>query len=217
MSNGIAVITGDLYRSSTGYDRGLPYVKSMENMLKQISDDSSFLVRKIDIFRGDFFQITLYEPNTIFEVSVYIRSFLIALTEENEIKYDARLSLSYSETNSSAGTDGKSYFEEAYIISGKNLDAMEKDVMMEFNSSISSWHHSFHGAVRLLDFMVGSLSKPQAEVLSWAVRNKEIYIPEIALATNKSQQNIHKLIQRGGIKNIMSFLEFSKEQINYLR
>ena len=217
MSNGIAVITGDLYRSSTGYDRGLPYVKSMESMLRKISDDSAFLVRKIDVFRGDFFQITLHEPTTIFEVSVYIRSFLIALTEENGIKYDARLSLSYSETNSSVGIDSKSYFEEAYIISGKNLDFMEKDVMMEFNSSIRSWHHSFHGAVRLLDFMVGSLSKPQAEVLSWAIRNKGIQIPEIALDTKKSQQNIHKLINRGGIKNIMSFLEFSKEQINYLR
>ncbi|MNJ76613.1 hypothetical protein D3C77_739310 [compost metagenome] len=65
--------------------------------------------------------------------------------------------------------------------------------------------------------MVGSLSKPQAEVLSWAILNKGIHIPEIALATNKSQQNVHKLISRGGIKNIMSFLEFSKEQIHYLR
>ena len=217
MSNGIAVITGDLYRSSTGYERGLPYVKSMEAMLKQISDDTKFLVKNVDVFRGDFFQITLYEPTTIFELSVYIRSFLISLSENKEVKYDARLSLSYSETNASVGPDSKSYFEDAYIISGRRLDFMEKDVMMEFNSSMDNWHHSFYGVIRLLDFMVGTLSKPQAEVLSWAIRNKSLYVPEIALATKKTQQNIHKLISRSGIKNIMDFLEFSKEQIHSLR
>lgn len=217
MKNGIGVITGDLYKSSVGYERGLPYLKSMETVLKNLEKLEMFSIQKIDIFRGDFFQITLSDPAYFLDLAVYLRSCLISLSDDIETKYDARLSLSYSEMDFSTELKDRSYFEEAYLLSGRGLDNMPKNMMMEFNSSIEGWHRSFNGPIRLLDFIIGSLSKPQAQVLSEIILERKINVLGLSARTGKTQQNIYKLMERGGIRQIYDFLEHSRDQIHFLR
>jgi hypothetical protein len=216
MRNGIAVITGDLYKSSKGYERGLPYLKSMETILKKIDKSDMFYVSHIDIFRGDFFQITLSNPAFLFDLAVYVRASLISLSDDLHTKYDARLSLAYGEKDQSVDLEERSYFEEAYLISGKALDEMPKNIMMDFNSNIEGWHKSFHGPIRLLDFIVGSLSKPQAQVLAEIILERRTDVSGLSTKTGKSQQNIYKLIDRGGIRQICDFLDYSRDQALYL-
>ena len=217
MKNGIGVITGDLYKSSVGYERGLPYLKSMETVLKNLEKLEMFSIQKIDIFRGDFFQITLSDPAYFLDLAVYLRSCLISLSDDIETKYDARLSLSYSEMDFSTELKDRSYFEEAYLLSGRGLDNMPKNMMMEFNSSIEGWHRSFNGPIRLLDFIIGSLSKPQAQVLSEVILERKINVLGLSARTGKTQQNLYKLMERGGIRQIYDFLEYSRDQIHFLR
>ncbi|MBN7822626.1 hypothetical protein KUU21_05185 [Pseudomonas aeruginosa] len=217
MKNGIGVITGDLYKSSIGYERGLPYLKSMETVLKNLEHLDMFSIQQVDIFRGDFFQITLSEPAYFLDLAVYLRSHLISLSDDIEMKYDARLSLSYSEIDLSAELKNRSYFEDAYLLSGRGLDHMPKNTMMIFSSKIEKWHKSFSGPIRLLDYIVSSLSKPQAQVLSEIIIERRINALELSKKTGKTQQNIYKLIDRGGIRQIFDFLENSRDQIHYLR
>lgn len=217
MKNGIGVITGDLFKSSVGYERGLPYLGSMEAILKKLQNLDMFAIEKVDIFRGDFFQITLSDPAYFLDLAVYLRSCLISLSDDIEKKYDARLSLSYSEMDLSTDLKDRSYFEDAYLLSGRGLDDMPKNVMMDFNSTIQSWHRSFSGPVRLLDFIVGSLSKPQAQVLSEIILERKINVLGLSARTGKTQQNIYKLMDRGGVRQIYDFLERSRDQIHYLR
>lgn len=217
MKNGISVITGDLYKSSVGYERGLPYLKSMETILKKVESLDLFSIQKIDIFRGDFFQITLSDPTYFIDLAVYLRSCLISLSDDLEIKYDARLSLSYSEIDASTELRDRSYFDDAYLLSGRKLDDMPKNTMMDFNSTIEGWHRSLHGPFRLLDFIIGSLSKPQAQVLSEIILERQINVIELSVKTGKTQQNIYKLMDRGGIRQIYDFLEYSRDQIHFLR
>lgn len=217
MRNGVSVITGDLYKSSVGYERGLPYLKSMEAILKNVERLDIFPIQKIDVYRGDFFQITLNDPAYFIDLAVYLRSCLISISDDMDIKYDARLSLSYSEIDPSAELRDRSYFEDAYLLSGRGLDSMPKNTMMDFNSTIEGWHRAFHGPVRLLDFIVGSMSKPQAKVLSEIILEREINVLNLSLKTKKSQQNIYKLMDRGGIRKIYDFLEYSRDQIHFLR
>ncbi|MCF5509717.1 hypothetical protein GIV66_31325 [Pseudomonas sp. PA-3-11C] len=217
MKNGIGVITGDLYKSSVGYERGLPYLKSMETVLKNLESLDMFSIQKIDIFRGDFFQITLSDPAYFLDLAVYLRSCLISLSDDIEKKYDARLSLSYSEMDLFTELRDRSYFEEAYLLSGRGLDDMPKNMMMAFNSSIEGWHRSFNGPIRLLDFIIGSLSKPQAQVLSEIILERKINVLGLSARTGKTQQNIYKLMDRGGIRQIYDFLEYSRDQIHFLR
>jgi hypothetical protein len=217
MKKGVSVITGDLYKSSVGYERGLPYLKSMEAVLKNLESLDMFSIQKIDIFRGDFFQITLSDPAYFFDLAVYLRSCLISLSDDIQMKYDARLSLSYSEIDLSADLRNRSYFEDAYLLSGRGLDNMPKNKMMEFNSTIEGWHRSFNGPVRILDFIVGSLSKPQAQVLSEIILERKINVLGLSALTGKSQQNIYKLMDRGGIRQIYEFLEYSRDLIHFLR
>lgn len=217
MKNGIGVITGDLYKSSVGYERGLPYLKSMETVLKNLESLDMFSIQKIDIFRGDFFQVTLNDPAYFLDLAVYLRSCLISLSDDIETKYDARLSLSYSEMDLSTELRDRSYFEDAYLLSGRGLDNMPKNTMMDFNSNIEGWHRSFNGPIRLLDFIIGSLSKPQAQVLSKIILERKINVLELSAITGKTQQNIYKLMDRGGIRQIYDFLEYSRDQIHFLR
>lgn len=217
MKNGIGVITGDLYKSSVGYERGLPYLKSMEAILKNLQSLDMFFIQKVDIFRGDFFQITLSDPAYFLDLAVYLRSCLISLSDDAETKYDARLSLSYSEMDLSTELRDRSYFEDAYLLSGRGLDDMPKNVMMAFNSTIEGWHRSFSGSIKLLDFIVGTLSKPQAQILSEIILERKINVLELSVRTGKTQQNIYKLMERGGIRQIYDFLDYSRDQIHYLR
>lgn len=217
MKKGIAVITGDLYRSSTGYERGLPYLKSMEIVLKNLESLDMFSIQKIDIFRGDFFQITLSDTAYFLDLAVYLRSCLISLSDNIATKYDARLSLSYSEVDLTLELKDRSYFEDAYLLSGRGLDCMPRNTMMDFNSSLEGWQRSFHGPVRLLDFIVGSLSKPQALVLSEIILAREINVLGLSEHIGKSQQNIYKLMDRGGIRQVYDFLEYSRDQMHFLR
>ena len=217
MKNGIGVITGDLYKSSVGYERGLPYLKSMEAILKNLQNLDMFFIQKVDIFRGDFFQITLSDPAYFLDLAVYLRSCLISLSDDAETKYDARLSLSYSEMDLSTELRDRSYFEDAYLLSGRGLDDMPKNVMMVFNSTIEGWHRSFSGSIKLLDFIVGALSKPQAQILSEIILERKINVLELSVRTGKTQQNIYKLMERGGIRQIYDFLDYSRDQIHYLR
>ncbi|PMQ07958.1 Thiopurine S-methyltransferase [Pseudomonas sp. AD21] len=217
MKNGIGVITGDLYKSSVGYERGLPYLKSMESVLNKLKNVDMFSIQNIDIFRGDFFQITLNDPAYFLDLAVYLRARLISLSDDIETKYDARLSLSYSEVDFSAELRDRSYFEDAYLLSGRGLDAMPKNTMMGFNSTIEGWHRSFNGPIKLLDFIVGSLSKPQALVLSEIILERKVNVLELSGKTKKTQQNIYKLMDRGGIRQVYDFLEWSRDQIHFLR
>ncbi|UDI93672.1 hypothetical protein [Pseudomonas sp. IAC-BECa141] len=217
MKNGVGVLTGDLYKSSVGYERGLPYLKSMESVLNKLKNVDMFSIQNIDIFRGDFFQITLNDPAYFFDLAVYLRARLISLSDDIETKYDARLSLSYSEVDFSAELRDRSYFEDAYLLSGRGLDAMPKNTMMLFNSTIEGWHRSFNGPIKLLDFIVGSLSKPQALVLSEIILERRVNVLELSGKTKKTQQNIYKLMDRGGIRQVYDFLEWSRDQIHFLR
>lgn len=94
---------------------------------------------------------------------------------------------------------------------------MPKNVMMAFNSTIEGWHRSFSGSIKLLDFIVGTLSKPQAQILSEIILERKINVLELSVRTGKTQQNIYKLMERGGIRQIYDFLDYSRDQIHYLR
>ncbi|MER4981566.1 hypothetical protein J9B74_26980, partial [Klebsiella pneumoniae] len=69
----MGVITGDLYRSSTDYERGVSYIGLMEVMLEKIKKNNRLRVSDVDFFRGDSFQITSKDPINLLSIAVYIR------------------------------------------------------------------------------------------------------------------------------------------------
>ncbi|EOT3996478.1 hypothetical protein ACLAC8_005004 [Escherichia coli] len=106
----MGVITGDLYRSSTDYERGVSYIGLMEVMLENIKKNNRLRVADVDFFRGDSFQITSKDPINLLSIAVYIRAYLRSYSEKNDDKgmYDARLAISIDKVKEGANKRGNS-------------------------------------------------------------------------------------------------------------
>ena len=204
----MGVITGDLYRSSTDYERGVSYIGLMEVMLEKIIKNNRLRVFDVDFFRGDSFQITSKDPINLLSIAVYIRAYLRSYSEKNDDKgmYDARLAISIDKVNKYR-RDVNSIFESAQIKSGRSLDLIENNEMMVFDSSLYDLKEIYSPSVILLDALLSMLSKPQSEILREIVYDRDASISEIAEKLGKSKQVVYKTIKRGSVDKIVKFLD----------
>lgn len=208
----LGVITGDLYRSTAGFDRGKSYESIMDVLKISLNNSKRYRIDTMDFFRGDSFQITV-DPAYIIELAAYIRSYLISLSDEEEdIKYDARMSIAINKINIYSGIN-KTFHEKALIDSGRALDSMPKNKMIIFSSDIEAMQTLVGAGTQLLDAFLNQLSKPQAEVLKICIDQGMIDVPSIVSSSNKSRQNIYKLITRAGVENIMEYLRLTRTGI----
>jgi|GEM_PF-1674449 len=206
MARSIGVITGDLYRSTAGYERGLTYQTVMSTLKNKLRSNPRYEVADIDFFRGDSFQITLLNPVSLLEIAVYIRAYLIALTEnKEEPRLDARLSMSIFTSNKSSSFN-ESVFEQAHIASGRSLDKMKKSSMLAFSTDNPGLAAPLQSVSILLDTLLSTLSRPQAEVLYRSLEEMTINTSALAAEMETSRQNIHKLVVRSGTENILESL-----------
>lgn len=206
MARSIGVITGDLYRSTAGYERGVTYQTAMRTLENKLKSNPEYEIADIDFFRGDSFQITLLNPPSLLEVAVYIRAYLIALTESKESpRLDARLSMSIFASNKSSSFS-ESVFEQAHIASGRSLDQMKKSSMLAFSTDNPGLAAPLHSVSVLLDTLLSTLSRPQAEVLYRSLEGMTINTSALAAEMGTSRQNIHKLVVRSGTENILESL-----------
>lgn len=210
----IGVITGDLYKSTAGYDRGLSYQNIMESLKKEFYLKKRYSFGKIEYFRGDSFQISISDPSYIIEVAAYIRAYLLSLTDDDDNKYDARMSLNISRLNKYTNQN-ETYFEKAFVVSGRNLDNMQKNKRFIFNSDVTALDLSLNASILLLDSLMSMMSKPQAEVFKLCIDLGMVDTVRISRELKKSRQNIHKLISRAGIDNLLEYLRLSKQEIEY--
>lgn len=209
----LGVITGDLYRSTAGLERGIAYQDIMEELRHRILRSERYDIEDIEFFRGDSFQISCKNPSYLIEIITYIRSFLMSLSEGNDDnRYDARMSLNISKLNLFSGYK-HSVYEKAFIDSGRALDNMPKHTMLLFSSDLPMLTMSLSSSVLLLDTLLGMLSKQQAEVLKLSIENGKLDMPYLVDKTKKTRQTIYKLVARSGIDNIIEYLRLSRKEI----
>jgi hypothetical protein len=209
----LGVITGDLYRSTSGFERGKSYESIMDALKLSLSYSKRYRIDVIEFFRGDSFQITV-DPVFIVELVTYIRAYLLSLSDEDDVKYDARMSISINKSNQFSGIN-YTFHEKALIDSGRALDAMPKNKMILFSSDIEELHAFIGAGVQLLDILLSQLSKPQAEVLKICIEKGMVNVPTIVSESKKTRQNVHKLIARAGVENIMEYLRLTRSGIQY--
>ncbi len=202
----IGVITGDLVNSSDGKERGITYREVVNTLLREVSQHDWYSISKAEFFRGDSFQITMESPQSILEVAAFIRTYLISLTDVHELAHlDARLSLSIEMLNKYSQYTESAY-EQAYILSGKNLESMHKSKKMVFNSSQNNLMLPVSSITGLLDNTISMLSKSQIEILKEALDVMEVNPPDLVKKTQKTRQNIHKILERSGTERVIESL-----------
>ncbi|QSD36945.1 hypothetical protein H5A40_07520 [Pectobacterium brasiliense] len=211
----LGVITGDLYRSTAGLERGIAYQNIMEHLRRHITQSKKYDIEGIEFFRGDSFQISCKDPSYIVEIAAYIRAYLLSLSDEgDDNRYDARMSLNINKFNRFSGYSN-SVYEKAFIDSGRALDNMPKNKMLLFSSDMKALTMSLNSSVLLLDILLNMLSKQQAEVLRLGIENEGLDMHYLVDQTKKTRQTIHKLVSRSGVEKLLEYLRLSQKEIKY--
>lgn len=211
----LGVITGDLYKSTAGLERGIVYQSIMDQLRRRITQSKRYDIDGIDFFRGDSFQISCKDPSYLVEIATYIRAYLLSLSDEADgNRYDARMSLNITQYNRFSGYSD-SVYEKAFIDSGRTLDDMPKNKMLLFTSDMQALTMSLNSSILLLDTLLNMLSKQQAEVLRLSIENGRLDMPYLVEETKKTRQTIHKLVARSGVENLLEYLRLSQQEITY--
>lgn len=203
MSNNIkSVITGDIIDSSSIH---LKYRDILLESIYKIADDLSIIEPlKIEIFRGDSFQMLVDKPENSMKIAILFRAGLKCCTpvECNKL-WDARLSIGVGgisyRANSILQSDG-----EAFQYSGRELDAMGK-CRLVVKTNCDDLNEELKVSTSFADDIISSWTKSQSQ----AIYQSLLYnIPQkvIAQKLQKSAQNISKLLSAAKIELIRKYL-----------
>lgn len=189
----VGIITGDVIGSSAikSNDRKvlLYTINSIVNELHRLSPI------KMDIFRGDSFQIMVNNPAEALKCAVLIRSGLKMNTPTNsENKWDARVAVGIGKvdyvSDNVVTSDG-----EAFRMSGHEFDNLGKK-----NLAISTPWNDINEELRVssafADDIITRWTPSQAQVIYRSILYDMIQ-KDIAAEQNQSVQNINKLLLAG--------------------
>lgn len=193
------VITGDIVDSASnqGADRNL-----LLSGLQAIANNISRLTPlKMELFRGDSFQIVADIPEDSVKIAVLFRAALKALTPPDiRQSWDARVSVGIGKVEYDAESivisDG-----EAFRLSGRELDNIGKKRLV-VTTPWNEINEELHISTSFADDIITAWTRVQSEVTYWKI------------AMGKTQKDIAKQFLRTP-QNISKILSASKESLIY--
>ena len=181
------VITGDIVRSEQiAIDKRDLLLGVLRDIIKDLRNKSPM---KMEIFRGDSFQIVLERPEAALEIATMIRAGLKASSPTGV--WDARLSIGIGtidyQSDSIVTSDG-----EAFRLSGRGLDAMGKSRL----AAKTCWedvNEELDVMLAFVDDLITGWSVNQANAVYHSVA-LGLLQADIATQIEKSQQNVSKTL-----------------------
>ncbi|MCF7707545.1 MAG: hypothetical protein K9N52_01430 [Verrucomicrobia bacterium] len=169
MSNKIyAVLTGDLVKSSKLTSeqsaRAMQWLRDAVKKFEALHPRS--ISGELDTFRHDSWQMLMTQPALSLRAAVYFRVAL-KLHSESKAKYDSRISIGIGEVEMIADSRISDSRGEAFTISGKNLDAMNRNHLMCEAKCEDALAFTLLGsvAVPLLDCVVTEWTSTEAQAV----------------------------------------------------
>ncbi|RJL37295.1 hypothetical protein [Pectobacterium carotovorum] len=192
------VITGDIVKS-----RKIPIEKydillyTLETCIKFLTDKFN---GRYDIFSGDSFQILFQDPIKAIESSLIIRLTL----RTTEPFFDCRQSIGIGAIDTLRESVKKST-GEVFILSGENVNSLKNE-----NIKIFSDNEFFNSRVDLLtsflDFLVGNITKLQAEALLSYLLAEEKNHANIAKMMRRERTSVTKLLNSSHYQLVSKYL-----------
>ncbi len=210
----LAVLTGDIIRSRNlpGKEKEavLSVIKKSPKILEQLPGPGLKL-SAFDVFRGDSFQVIVFQPEMAVIVSVMLRT-LVKKTVQKPLKTlpDIRIAIGMGNvdtltTNVSEG-DG-----EAFQRSGLLLDQMPADQKMAIATSSDELDRRWNAELGLLDALVTAWTYPQAEVIPGIMTGQTQQ--EIADKLHIEQSTIHRRLRAADWPAAERYLAYVAEDI----
>ena len=197
-----AIITGDIVRSEMiPIDKRDLLIKVLHNIVAELQKMSPM---KMEIFRGDSFQVVIERPEASLKIASMIRAGLKAYCPtDSKPVWDARISIGIGTTDyqgdSIVTSDG-----EAFKLSGRGLDAIEKNRLV-LSSCWKDVDEELEVGLAFLDDLVSHWSANQAKVIYLSVAQK-LSQASIAKSIEKSQQNVSKTLTSAKESLLVRFL-----------
>lgn len=203
------IITGDIVDSSRikGKERDT-LLCELERIGVELTSQTPF---KLDIFRGDSFQIETQQPEDTIRIAVLFRTALKAATPPNiRHIWDARISVGIGKVDYEGErislSDG-----EAYRLSGRGLDDIGKR-RLSVETPWPEVNDELAVSTAFADAIISEWSRVQSAAAYLKI-GKNFTQKEIAEATGKTQQNISKILASSQEELISKYLKRCKRVI----
>jgi hypothetical protein len=185
-----AVITGDIVRSEQiELDKRDLLIQVLQETVDGLQSKSPM---SMELFRGDSFQIVVEKPEMSLEVASMIRAGLKSNTPADSFGvWDARISIGIG-TIDYRGDRVVTSDGEAFKLSGRGLDAMEKSRLV-VRTCWQEVNEELDAGLAFVDDLITGWSVNQAKTIFLSV-GKGLSQANIANSIAKSQQNVSKTL-----------------------
>jgi len=218
-----AVLTGDIVGSmELNGGRGYPISDIITTVDKWIYDNySTSIWAKIDVFRGDSWQMVVKDPVQSLRIALFIRSLL--MSEKSIEPTDTRISIGFGSIEYLPEDDIASGIGDAFRLSGYGLDQCKNDLRMKLSfpeENRSSLSEGLGTITRLIDFQIQRWTSRQADAVAGALigfTQKEIATRWVRESV--SQQAISQHLDAAGwnpVSQSIHYIEGTLPEILYL-
>lgn len=213
-----AVITGDIVHSRRIEEMSI-LLAELKNAVKEIGEYLQTMI-KIEVYRGDSFQMIVDKPEEVMKIAVLIRAALKSKTihETNtgnlslERLWDARIAIGIGSIDMETAKVVEST-GEAFQLSGNQLDSIKKTPnRLSFMSSWDDLNPQYQLITKLSDTIINRWTNYAAEVAYRYLLYGETQ-QQMAKALNISQPAIHRRLLTANIDAIEEMLNYIKQTI----
>lgn len=213
--NWIGVITGDIVNSTEILNAGQreKLLEVMHRTVEEMNQDDYCSNIRMEIYRGDSFQIIVEKAYDAMDVAIAIRAAIIA-NSSTDMRWDARIGIGIGKgefiTDKVTESDG-----EAFHLSGKAFDSLERNSRMAILTPNEDFNQELMVSSAFADDIISNWTPIQAKTFFLSL-TKQLNQKEIAKIENKSPQAISKIYIAGKIGLISQFIvRFCTKSLQY--
>ena len=203
------VITGDLVNSTNIATEWRQTVLDALNVC--VTDFLPLTLIKLEMYRGDSFQIVVDKPDYTLTVAIALRAKLKATTPDKQQLWDARLSIGIGdisfESDNIVTSDG-----EAFRLSGRSFDNIGKK-RLSISTTWSDFDRDIELVTRFADDIITAWTAKQAKVVYQSILFPKLQ-KDLAEDLGMTRQNFNSHWSSAKGQLILDYMKYFKSLIS---
>ena len=203
------VITGDLVNSTNIATEWRQTVLDALNVC--VTDFLPLTLIKLEMYRGDSFQIVVDKPDYTLTVAIALRAKLKATTPDKQQLWDARLSIGIGdisfESDNIVTSDG-----EAFRLSGRSFDNIGKK-RLSISTTWSDFDRDIELVTRFADDIITAWTAKQAKVVYQSILFPKLQ-KDLAGDLGMTRQNFNSHWSSAKGQLILDYVKYFKSLIS---
>ena len=203
------VITGDLVNSTNIATEWRQTVLDALNVC--VTDFLPLTLIKLEMYRGDSFQIVVDKPDYTLTVAIALRAKLKATTPDKQQPWDARLSIGIGdisfESDNIVTSDG-----EAFRLSGRSFDNIGKK-RLSISTTWSDFDRDIELVTRFADDIITAWTAKQAKVVYQSILFPKLQ-KDLAGDLGMTRQNFNSHWSSAKGQLILDYVKYFKSLIS---